>query len=170
MAGADAARGRIILAHLGNGASLAAVHHGKAVDTSMGFSPTAGIPMSTRSGDLDPGIMWYLARTEHMSAKQFNEMVNFQSGLLGISETSSDMSDLLACEAHDVRAVEAVGLFCYQVRNGSAHSPPRWADWTRWSLLEASARTRPWFGPGSARDWGFLASKSRRSETRPMRA
>ena len=72
--------------------------------------------MSTRSGDLDPGLVWYLARSEQMSAKQFNEMVNFKSGLLGISETSSDMRDLLESEKHDVRAAEAVGLFCYQVK------------------------------------------------------
>jgi acetate kinase len=115
-AGAEVARGRVILAHLGNGASLAAVRDGKPVDTSMGFTPTAGVPMSTRSGDLDPGLVWYLARTEKMSAKQFNVMVNFESGLLGVSETSSDMRDLLDREAHDVRAAEAVALFCYQVK------------------------------------------------------
>ena len=111
-----ATTGRVILAHLGNGASLAAVRDGKSVDTSMSFTPTAGLPMSTRSGDLDPGLVWYLTRTEHMSAKQFNEMVNFQSGLLGVSETSSDMRDLLERETRDVRAAEAVALFCYQVK------------------------------------------------------
>jgi acetate kinase len=116
VAGPDVARGRVILAHLGNGASLAAVHVGKSVDTSMSFTPTAGVPMSTRTGDLDPGLVWYLARTEKMSAKQFNHMVNFQSGLLGISETSSDMRDLLKHETQDVRAAEAVALFCYQVK------------------------------------------------------
>lgn len=116
LAGTEAAHGRVILAHLGNGASLAAVQHGKPVDTSMGFTPTAGVPMSTRSGDLDPGLQWYLARTENMSAEQFNALVNFQSGLLGISETSSDMRNLLASEAQDVRAAEAVALFCYQVK------------------------------------------------------
>ncbi len=116
LAGPEAAQGRVILAHLGNGASLAAVRDGKSVDTSMSFTPTAGVPMSTRSGDLDPGLVWYLARTEKMSAKQFNEMVNFQSGLLGISETSSDMRDLLERETQDVRAAEAVALFCYQVK------------------------------------------------------
>jgi acetate kinase len=116
LAGPEVAQGRVILAHLGNGASLAAVRHGKSVDTSMSFTPTAGVPMSTRSGDLDPGLVWYLARTENMSAKQFNEMVNLQSGLLGISETSSDMRDLLKNEARDVRAAEAVALFCYQVK------------------------------------------------------
>ncbi len=116
LAGAEAARGRVILAHLGNGASLAAVRGGKSVDTSMSFSPTAGIPMSTRSGDLDPGLVWYLSRTEKMSAKQLNEMFNFQSGLLGISEISSDMRDLLDREAQDARAAEAVAIFCYQAR------------------------------------------------------
>ncbi len=116
LAGPKAVRGRVILAHLGNGASLAAVQDGKPIDTSMGLTPTAGIPMSTRSGDLDPGIVWYLARTEKMSAKQFNEMVNFQSGLLGISEISSDMRDLLSREKEDSRAAEAIALFCYQVK------------------------------------------------------
>ncbi len=116
LAGAKAAQGRVILAHLGNGASLAAVRDGKSVDTSMGFTPTAGVPMSTRSGDLDPGLVWYLARTEGLDAKRFNEMVNFQSGLLGVSETSSDMRDLLDRETQDVRAAEAVALFCYQAK------------------------------------------------------
>jgi acetate kinase len=116
VAGPKAARGRLILAHLGNGASLAAVRHGKSIDTSMGFTPAAGIPMSTRSGDLDPGLVWYLARTEDMTGKQFHDMVHYQSGLLGVSETSPDMRDLLAREAKDVRAAEAVALFCYQVK------------------------------------------------------
>jgi acetate kinase len=111
-----ATKGRVILAHLGNGASLAAVRDGKSMDTSMSFTPTAGVPMSTRSGDLDPGLVWYLASTAGFDAKRFNEMVNFQSGLLGVSETSSDMSDLLELEAHDVRAAEAVEMFCYQVK------------------------------------------------------
>jgi acetate kinase len=114
--GAEAAQGRVVLAHLGNGASLAAVREGKSIDTSMSFTPTSGIPMSTRSGDLDPGLFWYLARTESFDAKQFNEMVNFQSGLLGVSETSSDMRDLLEHETQDGRAADAVALFCYQIR------------------------------------------------------
>jgi acetate kinase len=111
-----ASTGRVILAHLGNGASMAAVRDGKSIDTSMGFTPAAGLVMSTRSGDLDPGLLWYLARTEKMSTKQFNEMINHESGLLGISETSSDLRDLLAREADDVRAAEAVALFCYQAK------------------------------------------------------
>ena len=111
-----AATGRVILAHLGNGASLAAVRDGKSMDTSMGFTPTAGLVMSTRSGDLDPGLAPYLARTEQMTTPQFYEMVNHRSGLLGVSEISSDMRDLLAQEAGDVRAAEAVALFCYQAK------------------------------------------------------
>ena len=111
-----AAKGRVILAHLGNGASLAAVRDGKSIDTSMGFTPTAGLVMSTRSGDLDPGLAPYLARTEQITAKDFYEMVNHKSGLLGVSETSPDMRDLLERESHDLRAAEAVALFCYQAR------------------------------------------------------
>ena len=111
-----ATAGRVILAHLGNGASLAAVRDGKSIDTSMGFTPTAGLVMSTRSGDLDPGLAPYLARTEQMTTQQFYEMVNHGSGLLGVSETSSDMRDLLAQEASDIRAAEAVALFCYQAK------------------------------------------------------
>jgi acetate kinase len=114
--GSAAANGRVILAHLGSGASTAAVKDGKCIDTSMAFTPAAGLPMSTRSGDLDPGIFPYLARTEGMTAAQIDEMVNHQSGMLGISETSSDLRDLLAAEAGDVRAAEAVALFCYQAR------------------------------------------------------
>jgi acetate kinase len=111
-----ATKGRVILAHLGNGASLAAVRDGESIDTSMGFTPTAGLVMSSRSGDLDPGLVSYLARTEHMSAAQFQKMVTHESGLLGVSQTSSDMRNLLECETVDVRAAEAVALFCYQAK------------------------------------------------------
>ena len=110
------AQGLVILAHLGNGASMAAVRGGKSIDTSMGFTPTSGLPMSTRSGDLDPGLMSYLSRTEGMTVEQFHRMVNHQSGLLGISEISSDLRDLLASERHDPRAADAVSLFCYQAK------------------------------------------------------
>ena len=92
---ASATTGRVILAHLGNVASLAAVRDGKSIDTSMGFTPTAGLVMGTRTGDLDPGVAPYLARTEQIDTKQFYDMVNHKSGLLGVSETSSDMRDLL---------------------------------------------------------------------------
>jgi acetate kinase len=111
-----AAAGRIILAHLGNGASMAAVRDGNSFDTSMSFTPTAGLVMSTRTGDLDPSLAPYLARTEGMTAEQFSRMVNHKSGLLGVSETSSDMRELLAQEAHDIRAAEAVALFCYRAK------------------------------------------------------
>ena len=111
-----ATKGRVILAHLGNGASLAAVRDGKSIDTSMGFTPTAGLVMSTRSGDLDPGLAPYLARAEQMTTQQFYDMVNHKSGLLGVSETRSDMRDLLDLEKTDVRAAEAVTLFCYQAK------------------------------------------------------
>jgi len=108
--------GRMILAHLGNGASLAAVRDGKCIDTSMGFTPAAGLPMSCRSGDLDPGLVGYLARTEKMTIADFDQMVNHESGLLGLSETSSDMRDLVSTESNDIRAKEAVELFCYQTK------------------------------------------------------
>lgn len=116
VAGADAGRGRVVLAHLGNGASLAAVHRGRSIDTSMGFTPAAGLVMSTRTGDLDPGLMSFLMRTERMTEAQFHQMINRESGLLGVSEISSDMRELLAREAGDARAAEAVSLFCYQAK------------------------------------------------------
>jgi acetate kinase len=112
--GSKAARGKVIIAHLGNGASMAAVRDGKSIDTTMGFTPASGLPMSTRSGDLDPGLFSYLVRTEGMTAEQFQDMVNARSGLLGLSEISPDMRDLLKKEGQDVRAAEAVALFCYQ--------------------------------------------------------
>jgi acetate kinase len=111
-----AIKGRVILAHLGNGASMAAVKNGKSVDTSMGFTPTAGLVMSTRTGDLDPGLIYYLARTAKMTPSQFQHMVSHESGLLGVSQRSSDMRDLLAAEAKDVQVAEAIELFCYQAR------------------------------------------------------
>jgi acetate kinase len=111
-----AARGRVILAHLGSGASLAAVRDGRCIDTSMGFTPTAGLVMGTRSGDLDPGLMSYLALADGKSATQLQTLVNHESGLLGISESSADVRDLLARESSDPRAAEALALFCYQAK------------------------------------------------------
>ncbi len=116
MAGSKTAQGKIILAHLGNGASLAAVKEGKSVDTSMGFSPSSGLLMGTRCGDLDPGAAYYLTEKEHLSPKQFNRLINQQSGLLGLSETSSDMRELLKLQNTDFRAAEAIELFCYQIK------------------------------------------------------
>ena len=116
VAGKRAGKGRVILAHLGNGASLAAVHKGKSVDTSMGFTPAGGMIMGTRPGDLDPGVAWYMMKSENLTPKQFNNLINHESGLLGVSETSSDMRDLLAKESDDILAAEAVALFCYQAK------------------------------------------------------
>ena len=116
VAGKKAVKGRVILAHLGNGASIAAVFRGKSVDTSMGFTPEGGMVMGTRPGDLDPGVAWYMMKSENLTPKQFNNLINHESGLLGISETSSDMRDLLGKESDDIRAAEAVALFCYQAK------------------------------------------------------
>jgi acetate kinase len=115
-AGPEAASGRDILAHLGNGASLAAVHRGRPVDTTMALTPAAGLVMSTRSGDIDPGLPGFLARAAGVSTEQFERLINHQSGLLGISETSPDVRDLLACEDRDVRAAEAIALFVYSAK------------------------------------------------------
>ena len=111
-----ATRGRVILAHLGSGASMAAVRDGIGIDTSMGFTPVAGLPMRTRSGDIDPGLVRFLAEETGMRPAQFDHMVNHQSGLLGLSQTSGDIRDLLASEGDDSRAAEAVALFCYQAK------------------------------------------------------
>lgn len=109
----DTARtGRVILAHLGNGASMTAVRAGKSVDTSMAFTPTAGLVMSTRSGDLDPGLVSYLAESEGLTAQAFYHLAHTQSGLLGISETSSDVRDLLTRAETDERAADALAIFC----------------------------------------------------------
>jgi len=116
VAGQTAAKGKIIFAHLGNGASLAAIEAGKPIDTSMGLTPAGGVPMSTRSGDLDPGILTYLAAQKNLSPEQLQHMIGFESGLLGISETTADMKQLLSLEAEDPRAQDAVDIFCYHVK------------------------------------------------------
>src|ERR1017187_56789 len=116
VAGKEAAQGRIILAHLGNGASLAAVKDGKSMDTSMGFTPSSGLMMGTRTGDLDPGVAWYLMQFEKLNSKEFNNLINHESGLLGISGTSSDVRELIKVEDTDSRAAEAIELFSYQTK------------------------------------------------------
>jgi acetate kinase len=115
-AGAAAADGRVIFAHLGSGASLMATHGGKPVDTTMGFTPASGVVMSSRSGDLDPGILGYLHEQTGMSIEQYNHMINFESGLLGVSDLSADMRTLLEHEATNPQAAEAVNLFVYQIK------------------------------------------------------
>ena len=114
--GNETAQGKIILAHLGNGASIAAVKDGISIDTSMGFTPTSGLPMGTRSGDLEPGVAWYLMKVEKLTPEQFSHLINHESGLLGVSETSSDMRELIKIKDTDSRAAEAIELFCYQAK------------------------------------------------------
>lgn len=114
--GKEVASGKVILAHLGNGASVAAVKEGRCLDTSMGFTPASGLMMGTRSGDIDPGIAWYMIQFEKLSAKKFNDLFNHESGLIGVSETSSDMQELMQLQTTDHRAEEAIALFCYQVK------------------------------------------------------
>jgi acetate kinase len=111
-----AAEGRVVIAHLGNGASMAAVHGGTSVETTMGFTPMGGLVMGTRPGDLDPGVLLYLLQERGMSPSNLNWLLNHQSGLIGVSKTSSDMRDLLARESNDQRAAEAIALFCYTAR------------------------------------------------------
>jgi acetate kinase len=110
------AAGRVVIAHLGNGASMAAVQDGVGVDTTMGFTPTGGLAMGTRPGDLDPGVLLHLLRSKELTPDALNDLVNRESGLLGVSGTSADMRDLLSREANDPRAAEAVALFCYQAK------------------------------------------------------
>ena len=112
----DAARRRVVIAHLGNGASMAAVRGGVGVDTTMGFTPAGGLAMGTRPGDLDPGVLLHLLRFRGMTPAALNDLINRQSGLLGVSGMSADMRDLLGREADDPRAAEAVALFCYQAK------------------------------------------------------
>ncbi|RSZ56370.1 acetate/propionate family kinase [Massilia atriviolacea] len=116
VAGPQAAAGKVLIAHLGGGASVTAVEHGLSRDTSMGLTPAGGMMMGQRSGDLDPGLAWQLARTEQMSQAAFNHMVHHQSGLLGVSGSSADLRELLASQGRDSRAAEAVAMFCYQAR------------------------------------------------------
>ena len=111
-----AASGRLIIAHLGNGASMAALRGGTSIETTMGFTPTGGLVMGTRSGDLDPGVLLYLLQVQGMSPAALNQLVNRQAGLLGVSGASADMRDLLEREAADPRAAEAIELFCYQAK------------------------------------------------------
>jgi acetate kinase len=112
----EAAAGRVVIAHLGNGASMVAVRGGVSVDTTMGLTPIGGLAMGTRSGDLDPGVLLYLLEERGLSPPKIGELINRRAGLLGVSETSADMRDLLSREANDSRAVEAVTLFCYQAK------------------------------------------------------
>ena len=114
--GTASQRQRLLMAHLGNGSSLAAVRDGLPVDTSMGLTPTGGVMMGTRTGDLDPGVLIYLLREKHYDAGKLEKLVDAESGLLGVSELTSDMKLLLAKRDSDPRAAEAVAMFCRSIR------------------------------------------------------
>ena len=116
LAGAETAHGKLVLAHLGNGSSLAAVHGGRSVDTTMAFTPIGGVMMGTRSGDLDPGVLTHLARTEHLTPDQVEDLVSQRSGLLGVSNQTGDMRALLAREADDPSCRLAIAMYVYSVR------------------------------------------------------
>jgi acetate kinase len=105
----------VIVAHLGNGASMAAIRNRGPMDTTMGMTPCGGLMMGTRSGDLDPGAVLYLVK-ERLTLSAAKDVLNEQAGLLGVSGISSDMQELLAKETDDPRAAEAIALFCYQAR------------------------------------------------------
>ena len=107
---------RAVVAHLGNGCSLAAVRDGTGVDTTMGFTPTGGVMMGTRTGDLDPGVLVHLLAHEGYDVAALERLVDHEAGLLGVSGTTSDMQALLAARATDAAAADAVELFCHQVR------------------------------------------------------
>src|SRR5215216_4319126 len=112
----EAYDGRVVVAHLGNGASMAAVRGGVGVDTTMGFTSTGGLVMGTRSGDLDPSVPLFLLEERGLTPTEVSDLLNKQAGLLGVSGTSADMRDLLDRKTYDGRAAEAVALFCYQAK------------------------------------------------------
>ncbi|MCD6094195.1 MAG: acetate kinase [Candidatus Omnitrophica bacterium] len=108
---------KLITCHLGNGCSLAAIKEGKSIDTSMGFTPLEGLIMGTRCGDIDPAIVFYLMRKEGLSAEQINELLNKKSGLLGLSDISSDMRDILRMADKDnPRAKITLEVFIYRLK------------------------------------------------------
>ncbi len=113
VAGTKAAAGRVIIAHLGNGASMAAVRDGRSMDTTMGLTPTGGLMMSTRAGDIDPGVIFHLIDAKGLKPAEVKNILNHQAGLLGVSGASSDVKDLLEREVSCPEAREALDLFCY---------------------------------------------------------
>ncbi len=114
--GEVAARGRVILAHMGNGVSLTACRDGRPVDTTMGFTPVSGVPMSTRTGDIEPGVIFYLMREKGMTLEEISDMVTKRSGLLGISGDTSDMYHLLQRQHENESSALAVEYFCYEIK------------------------------------------------------
>ena len=127
-AGAPAAQGKLIVAHLGNGASMAAIEGGRSLDTTMGLTPAGGLVMSTRSGDLDPGVILYLLQEKGMTPAAVNHLINQEAGLLGTSGISPDMQDLLAQEDKKADAALAVEIFLLsgqEIRRGLGRRPGR---------------------------------------------
>ena len=153
VAGEEAAKGRVIVAHLGNGASRAAVRGGKCVDTTMGLTPAGGLMMGTRCGDLDPGVLLYLLREKGLSVAALDDLVNQRLGLLGVSGSSSDMQDLLRRESDDRHASEAIELFCRQAKKYLGGWRPSWAASTRWFSPPGSAPGRRKSAGAFARGW-----------------
>ena len=156
--GLKEAQGRVILAHLGAGASLAAVQGGHSVDTTMGFTPASGLVMGTRTGDIDPGLVRFLSRAEGMTADQFDSLVNHKSGLLGVSETSSDARDLLERQNGDVRAAEAIELFCYQAKKGIGAFAAALGGLDVLVFSAGIGENAPRSAAGSALDWSSSGS------------
>ena len=155
------------LAHLGSGASLAAVSGGKPVDTTMAFTPAAGIMMGTRPGDLDPGLIVHLLRTEKLSADQLDQWVNKQCGLLGVSGISNDLRDLMSRRATDPNAADAVNLFCQTAKKGIAAMAAAMGGIDTLIFAGGSGSTRPTRGRPSVMDWNSWDSRSIRTPTLP---
>jgi acetate kinase len=111
---------KLVVAHLGNGSSMAAILAGHSLDTTMGFTPTGGLVMGTRSGDLDPGVLVYLLESRHLDAKKLSALVNREAGLLGLSGLSSDVRDLVSAASRNERAALAIDVYCYVARKHAA--------------------------------------------------
>jgi acetate kinase len=112
----EKADGRVVVAHLGNGASMAAIKNGRSLDTTMGFTSTSGLLMGTRSGDIDPGVLLYLLKNREMTVDMIDSLINKKAGLLGVSGISADMEILLADEDTNHNAADAIALFCYRAK------------------------------------------------------
>ena len=166
--GAEAVGGRIIVAHMGSGVSLAAIKNGQSIETTMGLTPSGGVPMSVRSGDIDPGLAAFLTHNEKMSFYQIDQMTNFESGLLGVSETTGDMKTLIEHEETDPRAKEAVELFCYQVKKAIGGLTAALGGLDLLVFTGGIGQDAPRIRAGSAADSIIWASPSMKRQTRPM--
>ena len=156
-------KGKIIVLHLGNGASMCAIEAGRSIASTMGFTAVEGLPMGTRSGSLDPGVILHLIDQREMDARAIEKLIYTQSGLLGVSGISSDMRTLLASE--DPRAKLAVDLFLYRIRRELGSLAAALGAWTASSLREASAKTRRSSAAASAMMPHGWASRSTKQPT-----